>query len=172
MSREKVAGPRARVHLRHERAVTFDAMRGIWIRQIVSDEVVWNLVTDAGRRRLHAYIYGTTRNTLGSGLNFIALSNDGTVPAQGDTILAGELTNGVAPGLGRSQATVTLPVGSGTTTTLANVFTFTGTGPQAIQKAALFDDPTAGVMAHEIQFTPRTLFPNDTITISYTIAIS
>lgn len=163
MLEERIAGPKARVTIRHERA-------GV----LLSEETRWNTVTDAGRRQIHTYIYGggSQRLGLGGGLNYIGLSNDAAVPGSGDTTLTGELTNLATPGLGRSQGTVTLPTGSGTSTVITNAFFYTGVSSQAVQKAAIFDAASGGVMAHEIQFSPRTLFPDDTLTISYTITIS
>lgn len=174
MFKERIAGPRAKVTIRHERAYDYDEKRGVWLRRVESEEERWNLVTDAGRRQIHTYIYGdgTQRNILGSGLNYIALSNNGSAPDSGDTALTGELTDLGAPGLGRALSSVTLPTGSGTSTTLQNVFTYTGGSSQAVQKSALFDDASAGVMAHEVQFSARTLFTNDTLTITYTITIA
>lgn len=173
---QEVQGPRARVVVRHERPYDFDEKRGLWFyKRVDDDEEKWNIVTDAGRVRIHTYIYGSgaQRASLGTGLNYIGLSNDGTAPAAGDTVLAGELTNLSAPGLARTSGTVTLPVGSGTQTTIQNVFTYTGSpGPQGVQKTALFDAASSGTMAHEIIFTQRTLFTNDVLTTTFAITLA
>lgn len=173
---ESMTGPRARATIRHERPYDFDEKRGIWLRQVIDEQEAWNIVTNAGRIRIHTYLYGSgsQRSPLGTGLNYIALSNDATAPAQTDTVLTGEIVNSAGTaGLQRGLATVTLPSGSGTQTVVRRVFTFTGVpGPQSVQKTALFDDATAGTMAHEILFAPRVLNTNDTITIEFAISLA
>lgn len=164
---------RAFVKIRHEVAYDFDPKKG-WIRRLESEEEVGNLVTDAGRVAIHTYIYGTSAQRTsgglsGTGLNYIALSNDGTSPAAGDTTLTGELSGN---GLDRVQGTVTPPTGSGTITTVAKTFTYSGGVAQDVQKTALFDDSPGGLMAHEILFTPRTLNTSDTLTLTFSITIA
>ena len=163
---------RAICQIQHHRAYDYDEKRGLWLRELVFEEEVGNLVTDGGRVGIHTYIYGTSgqRGALsGTGLNYIALTNDGGAPAAGDTTLAAEL---VADGLQRAQGTVTLPVGAGTLTSVSKLFTYTGGGTQQVQKTALFDDSSAGIMAHEILFTQRTLATSDTITITFNVTLS
>jgi len=167
----QMQGPRARATIRHERAYDYDERTGLWLRKVVDEQEAWNIVTDAGRRQIHTYIYGSAgqRSGLGGGLNYIGISNDGSTPAAGDTALTGELSTN---GLQRQLATVTLPTGSGTQTVLQKVFTYTGVSSQGVQKTALFDLASAGVMAHEIQFAQRTLFSNDTLTVTFAISLS
>jgi len=171
-----IKGPRAKATLTHSRPYDFDEKTKLWKYREIDRQEAYNILTDAGRQRIHTYLYGSgsQRTGLGSGLNYIALSNDPTAPAAGDTVLAGELLAGVGTtGLTRSLATVTLPTGSGTQTVLQKVFVFTGVpGPQGVQKTALFDDPAAGTMAHEIQFSPRTLFTNDSLTVTLAITLT
>lgn len=173
---ECVKGPRAKAVIVHERPYDYDEKRGIWMRRVIDEQESSNIVTNAGRVRIHTYLYGAggQRVGIGAGLNYIALSNNATAPAQSDTVLTGEITNTVpTAGLQRALGTVTLPTGSGTQTVIQKVFTFTGTpGPQGVQKTALFDDATAGTMAHEIQFAPRTLFTNDTLTCTFSVTLS
>lgn len=142
----------------------------------MSEDESKNIITDAGRVRVHTYLYGAggQRSGLGGGLNYIALTNDATAPAAGDTVLAGEITNTVATaGLQRALGTVTLPTGSGTVTTVQKVFLFTGTpGPQGVQKTALFDAASGGTMVHEIAFAPRTLYTNDTLTVTFAVTLA
>lgn len=167
---ENINLPRARVRIHQERPYDYDERRGLWLyQQVDEDQEVLNEITNAGRIRLHTFCYGTSSRA--NGLNYIGLSNDGTAPAASDTALTGELTGS---GLDRAQGTVTLPTGAGNQTTVQHMFTFTAVGSQAVQKAALFDaagPPVAGVMAHEIQFTGRTLFQNDTLTVTFTISL-
>ncbi len=160
---------RAKVLVHQERPYAFDEDRGIWLyKQVGEDEEAWNLITNTGRVQLHTQVYGTA-GLLTNGFNWIALSNDATAPAATDTTLAGEI---VGNGLSRVQGNVTLPTGSGTQTTVANTFTFTGGGSQAVQKTALFTAGVSGVMNHEISFTQRTLFTSDTLTLTFTITTS
>lgn len=173
---EDVKGPRATATITHSRPYDYDEKRGLWVMQVIDRQEALNIVTDAGRRRIHTYLYGAgvQRTGLGGGLNYVALSNDATTPAANDIVLAGEIVEGVATaGLGRALASVTLPTGSGTQTTIQKIFTYTGIpGPQGVQKTALFDAATLGTMAHEIQFAPRTLFTNDTLTVTFAIALA
>jgi hypothetical protein len=165
---------RAVCRIRHDVAYDFDEERGIWLRRLESEEEIGNLITNAGRITLHTYIYGTAAQRssalLGAeGMSYIGLSNDGTAPGAGDTALAGEVSGN---GLSRAQGAVTLPVGSGTITTVVKVFTYVGVSPQAVQKTALFDAATGGHMAHEILFTQRTLNTNDTISCTFSITLT
>jgi phospholipase/lecithinase/hemolysin len=164
---EHVSLPRAKVLIHVERAYDFDERTGLWMRrQVEDDEIVHNIITDVGRVTLHTYCYGTAART--NGLNYIALSNSAGPPAASDTVLAGELA---ADGLARAQGTVVPPTGSGNQTTVSKAFTYVGVAPQAVQMAALFDAASVGNMAHEIQYSQRTLFTNDLITIQYTITL-
>lgn len=163
---------RAKVLVHQERPYARDQKTGLWLyKQVGEDEEAWNLITNTGRVQLHTQVYGTT-GLLTNGFNYIALTNDAAAPAATDTVLASELTNGTAPGLGRVQGNVTLPTGSGTQTTIANTFTYTGGTSQAVQKTALFTASSVGVMNHEIAFTQRTLFTGDTLTLTFTITTS
>lgn len=166
----------ARARLRvHQARPYYDKLHGVWLyKQVGVDEEVDNILTDAGRRTLHTYIYGTAAQritaSLGAGgLNYIGLSNNGSAPAASDTTLTAELTT---DGLGRAQGTVTLPVSSGTITQIQNTFTYSGVGTQEVQKTALFDASSAGNMAHEILFTQRSLATNDTLTLTFSIGLT
>lgn len=167
----EIQGPRAKAIIRHERPYDYDDRSGLWLYKMIDEQEAWNIITDAGRRRIHTYIYGAggQRSSLGGGFNYIALSDDATAPGAGDTLLTGEITTN---GLQRQLATVTLPTGSGTQTVLQKVFTYTGVSPQGVQKTSLFDLASVGVMAHEIQFPQRTLFTNDTITITFSVTLA
>ena len=162
----KIPGARAQVRIHHEVAYDYDEERGLWLtRPEEEDDEVWNIILDGGRDYLHQQCYAT--GGLGTnGLNYIALSNDAAAPAATDTTLTGELTSN---GLNRQQGTVSHTVGTNQTT-VQKVFTFTG-GTQAVQKSALFNLSSSGIMAHEVQFTQRTLNTNDTLTVTYSISI-
>ena len=158
---------RAKVRIHHERAYDYDDQRGLWIyKPVDADEEAYNLVTDTGRVQLHNFCYGTLSRL--NGFNYVGLTDDATVPATSDTALAAELT---ADGLGRAQGSVALPVGSGDVTTVSKVFIYTGGPAQGVQKTALFDAATLGVMNHEIQFTQRILVTNDTLTVTLSITL-
>lgn len=164
----------ARVRVRHEEAYDYDEKSGLWQRRLVFEDDFFNLVTNGGRVAIHTFIYGLaadrTAASLGAdGLSYIGLSNDASAPVAGDTSLASELSGN---GLTRTQGSVTLPVGAGTTTTVANQFTYTGGPLQGVQKTALFDASSGGNMAHELLFTQRVLATNDTITITFSITIA
>ncbi len=159
---------RATVLIHQERPYAFDEERGIWLyKPVGNDEEFSNLITNTGRVQLHTQGYGTT-GLLSNGFNWIALTNDGTAPAATDTTLAAELSGN---GLSRTQGVVTLPTGAGNQTTVVNTFTYTGGTSQAVQKTALFTASSGGVMNHEILFTQRTLFTNDTLTLTFTITL-
>ena len=165
---------RATLLVRHERPYDFDERRGVWLfRRVDDDEQYANILTDAGRVTIHTFIYGTaaqrTSQGLGSGLHFVALSNNGVAPAAGDTTLTGEFST---DGLQRSLGTVSLPSGAGTITQIQKVFTYTGGGSQGVQKTALFDAASAGNMAHEILFTQRTLATADNLTMIFAITLT
>lgn len=170
---ETVSLPRAKALIQHARAVDFDEKTGLWQYKIIDEQESHNLILDGGRVAIHTYVYGTSAQRTaaglsGTGFNYIALTNDSGAPAAGDTTLTGELTT---DGLGRAVGTVTLPTGSGNQTTVAKTFTYTGGTSQAVQKTALFDASSAGKMAHELTFTQRTLFPSDTLTVTFTITL-
>lgn len=164
-----------RVHasltVRHERPYDYDEARGLWLYERVDDDEQYeNILTDAGRVTIHTFIYGTVEQRvaaeIGSGFNFIGVSNDAAEPTAEDTALAAELS---ANGLARVLGTVALPTGSETVTLISKQFTYTGDGTQGVRKTALFDDLTAGNMAHEILFAQRTLATSDTITLRFSI---
>jgi len=154
---------RAKVTLRHERLEN-----GVWTL-VNPEETVYNTITNAGRIRLHTFCYGNVARP--NGLNYIAISSDGNAPLPGDVVLAGELTGN---GLDRVLGAITLPTGSGNQTTIFYRFIYTGLAAQLVQKAALFDTagpPPNGVMAHEIQFSPRSLFESDAISVTFNIIL-
>jgi hypothetical protein len=163
-----VALPRAKALIHQERAYAFDEERGVYLyRTVGEDEEALNLVTNTGRVQLHTQSYATS-GLLTNGFNYIALTNDATAPAASDTTLTAELSGN---GLSRVQGAVTLASGSGNQTTIQTTFTYTGVSSQSVQKTALFTAVSVGVMNHEIAFTPRTLFTNDTLTITFTITL-
>lgn len=161
-------GPaRASARISHKRPYDFDKERGLWLfREVDPDEVVHNLITNAGRIFLHKQGYDLSG--LGAnGLNYIALSNDAVTETATSTVLSSEIA---ANGLARAQGAVTLPTGAGNQTTVDKTFTC-ATAPQAAQKAALFSAAAAGTMNHVLGFTQRSLQTGDTLQITFTITL-
>jgi len=164
---------RAILTVRHDVALYRDSS-GEWVYQKGSDEVVGNILTNAGRVSLHTSIYGTPAqqsagNIGASGLNYIGLSDNAASPAASDIALAAELTT---DGLARAQGTVTLPTGAGVVTTIQHLFTYTGIPAQSVRKTALFDAATGGNMCHEVLFSPKVLQTNDTLTVIMNITLT
>lgn len=193
--RAEIIRGHARAEIVHRRPYDFDERRGVWVLREASREVVaeprrrwrdviteivdgarmgrldeqtaYNLILNAGRVQMHRQVYGTS-GLSANGFNYIAWTNDSGAPAAGDTVLASEIA---ANGLTRAQATtVTLPVGAGNQTTVDRTFNLSGT--QAVQKTALFDAASVGVMNHEIQFTARSLANGDTLQATFTLTLA
>lgn len=164
---------RAQMEVTQRRASNFlkDPITGLYTipdlksYKIVDEpEVVWNLITNAGRDFLHSQGYNTTG--LGTnGLNFIALSNDTLTETATSTVLSNEIT---LNGLARAQGTYAHTAGTNTTTIDR---TFTATGTQSAQKAALFTAASSGTMNHVLAFTQRSLIATDTLQITFTITL-
>ena len=125
-----------------------------------------NLLTDAGRDKAHAQIY--TNTSAGSrGAGFIASTVNTGAPADGDTVLTGEITTG---GLERADASTKTHSAGTNSTTISHTFTASETHT-AVQKAALFDAASSGTMYHENTFTATTLISSDTLTITWTLTL-
>lgn len=147
-----------------------DKVTGLWVadprsfKVVDEPEVVWNLITNAGRDYLHLQGYGTAG--LGTnGLNWIALSNDTLTETASSTTLSTEIA---ANGLTRAQGAYAHTAATNTTTIDK---TFTASGTQSAQKAALFTASSAGTMNHVLAFTQRNLLTSDTLQITYTITL-
>ncbi len=124
-----------------------------------------NVKTLAGIDFLHTQGYGSSG--LGAnGFNYIALSNASLTETNASTTLSSEI---VANGLDRTQGTVA-HTGSTSITTISH--TFTASGAQSCQKAALFTLVSGGTMNHALAFTQRTLQTGDTILVTFTITLS
>jgi hypothetical protein len=177
--RDSYGAARALVKTRHRRAYDYDEKRRLFVYRdvdlagaLVKDgrgdeqvEAVWNLLTNTGRVQAHTQCYGTT-SLLTNGFNWIGLTNDATSPAATGTSLTSEIA---ANGLTRAQGTVTLASGSGNQTTVDK--TFTASGTQSCQQAALFTAASVGVMNHWASFTQRNLINTDTIQVTFTITL-
>ncbi len=151
---EHVLLPRASALIEHRNA------KG----ELLHSEVSHNVITTAGRDFLHQQGYKDTG--LGSnGLNYIALSNDTVSETSASTTLSNEIA---ANGLSRAQGTYAHTSGTNTTTISK---TFTASGTQSAQKAALFTASSAGTMNHVLAFTQRALANGDTLAVTFTITL-
>lgn len=130
---------------------------------LLNREITYNVITNAGRDFMHTQTYGSS--PAANGLNYIALSDDALTENAASTTLSNEIT---LNGLGRAQGVITHNAGTNTTTV---VRTFTASGAQAAQKAALFTAVAAGTMNHALSFTQRSLQTNDTLQITFTLTV-
>jgi hypothetical protein len=129
----------------------------------LSREVSRNVKTNVGIDFLHTQGYGTS--PAGNGLNQIALSNDTVTETATSTTLSNEITTN---GLARAQGAVAHTAGTTTTTIM---FTFTATGSQSAQKAALFTAPSGGTINHILGFSQRSLLTGDQLAITFSITL-
>lgn len=125
-----------------------------------------NVKTTAGIDFLFSQGYNSSAAAQTNGLAWVALSNDSLTETSGSTTLSNEITTN---GLGRAKGTYAHTGGASTAT---NTLTFTATGTQACQKAALFSAVSSGTMNHALSFTQRTLQNLDTLTTTFTITLS
>ncbi len=133
---------------------------------LLNSEKVFNLITNSGRVQYHIQCFGTT-GLATNGHNYIALSADAVSETASSTVLSNEITGN---GFARAQGTVVLPTGSGTQTTISKIFT--ATGSQSVQKLALFNASSSGIMNHVLGFTSRSLISGDTLSVVITITLS
>ncbi len=154
---ERVRTPRAMGVIEHFRPDASGKMI------LLNREVTYNVITDVGRDFMHTQTYGTS--PAGNGLNYIGLSNDTLTETTASTTLSSEIASN---GLTRAIGTVGHTSGTNTTTVQR---TFTATGTQAAQKAALFTAVSAGTMNHALAFTQRTLLTNDTLQVTFTLTV-
>lgn len=124
----------------------------------------YNLITNAGRDYLHSQGYNTSGGAA-NGFCYIALSNDTVGETTSSTTLSTEIA---ANGLTRAVGTYAHTTGTNTTTISK---TFTASGTQSAQKAALFTASSAGTMNHVLAFTQRNLISGDTLAITFTITL-
>jgi hypothetical protein len=100
---------------------------------------------------------------------YMALSNDGTAPAAGDTTLAGEITSGTDSGLARAVATYAHTT---TTTTYTLQKTFTAAATEAgVQKDGIFTASSVGILFVSSLFTATPMVATDQLTLTHSITI-
>jgi hypothetical protein len=163
---ERTPVARATVHAVILRLV-WDEDTQEYVRRPVSETSGENLLTSAGIVQMAAQCYGTS-GLLTNGFVYIGLSADSLTETSASTALSTEIA---ANGLSRAIATVTLPTGSGLSTTLRK--TFNVTGSQTVQKAALFTAASSGVMQHPIAFaSSQSLVATDQFRVTFTVTAS
>lgn len=132
--------------------------------EVLHRQTVKNVITTVGRDFLHTQGYKETG--LGSvGLCYIGLSNDTVSETSASTTLSNEIA---ANGLTRAIGTFAHTTGTNTSTITK---TFTASGSQSAQKAALFTASSGGTMNHVLAFTQRALVTNDTLAVTFTITL-
>lgn len=125
-----------------------------------------NVKTTAGIDFIFSQSYNSSAAAQTNGLAWQALSNDSVTETSASTTLSNEI---VSNGLSRAKGTYAHSAGASTAT---NALTFTATGAQSCQKAALFSASSSGTMNHVLGFSQRSLQNGDTITITFTITIT
>lgn len=126
--------------------------------------------TDAGKDFQSRVMGDTASNGTGSyaAANYIALTENATAPAAGDTALTGELSGS---GLGRAQATYAHTAGA-STYTLTKAFTSSDATARTINKVGVLNASSAGTLVFESAVTsPPVLASGDVLTITETVSI-
>lgn len=103
--------------------------------------------------------------TATQGSNWMGFSSDTGGASAGDTVLAGEITSN---GLARAQCT-TRSHTAGTNVTVLSLTVTATAHIAAVQKGAIFNAATAGVMNHEYLFASTDLNSGDELTIVVTV---
>lgn len=130
---------------------------------------VWGaeLRTSAGVDHQSRVMFDTASNATGSyaAANYVALTENSTAPALGDTTLSSEL---VGEGLSRAQATYAHTNGT-TTTALTKTFTMSSGTSRTINKAGLFNASSTGTLTFTTLVpSPPTLVPGDSVAVTWT----
>lgn len=125
-----------------------------------------NLLCNGGRDWMHDQVYkNTSAGTRGSG--FLALSEETTNPAAGDTTLASEITTN---GLARADATTKSHTVGTNSTTIEHTHTASGSFTDVV-KSALFNASSAGQMTHAAKYATGsgTMISGDTLKTTWTL---
>lgn len=128
------------------------------------------LRTDAGKD-FQSRVMGDTAST-GTGsyaaANYIALTENATAPASGDTTLTAELT---LSGLGRAQAAYA-HTGGASTYTLTKTFTSADATTRTINKIGVLNASSSGTLVFTTAVpSPPVLVSGDSLTITETVSI-
>ena len=125
-----------------------------------------NLLTTDGRDFFIQQCYiNTSAGTRGA--NYIAVSTDSGAPAAGDTTLTGEISTN---GLQRADADQKNHSDNSNAVSIIHEYTASGSHTN-VQKCALFNDPSAGIMTHEGTFTPASLISGDKLQVTYSFTM-
>lgn len=140
---------------------------------------VWgaDLRTNAGTDLQSRQMFDTASNATGSyaAANYIALTENSTAPAAGDTSLAGEL-NAAGGGLNRAQATYAHTNGTNTVT-LTKTFTKNaddgGTSDtRTVAKAGNLNAASAGTLAYSTLVVPTApMVSGDSVAVTWTYTL-
>jgi hypothetical protein len=128
------------------------------------------LRTSAGRDFQSRVMGDTASNATGTyaSATWIALTENATAPADGDTTLATELTTG---GLGRAQAAYAHTAGANTYT-LTKTFTSSDGSTRTINKVGVFNASSSGTMVFTTAVpSPPALVSGDSVTITETVSL-
>ena len=126
--------------------------------------------TAAGRDHQARTSFDTASTGTGAyaSARFVAVTENATAPADGDTALTGELT---ASGFARASAAYAHTLGA-TTTTLTLTMTSSDATTRTLQKLAIFNAASAGTMAYSTAIpSPPTLVSGDAVTFTSTITM-
>jgi hypothetical protein len=160
-------GGRDRVDIGYEGYVTvqkYDARLGEWETIAAGKH---NLLVDNGKNYIRKQI-GDDTSVATNSTKWISLSNDGTAPAAGWTIIPTEIN---VNGLSRAQATYA----ANGTGAWNYTYTWTATGAQSVQLTGLNYAPTAasdGNLFAALQFTSTSLQANDQLKVVWSITVS
>lgn len=126
-----------------------------------------NLLTNAGRDWFKDQGYtNTSAGTRGAG--YIALSENATAPADGDTSVTGEISTN---GLSRADAGTKTNNAGAATALIEHTFTASGSF-SAVQKAGLLTASSGGTLVHENTFTSTALSSSDQIKVTWNLTLN
>jgi len=135
--------------------------------QLIDMDVIDNTTTTAGL----AEVAGLFNESRAGGFKWIALEESSTAYTSASTALGVEATTA---GMGRAAATCSQVTTTNPNDTAQLVKTFTATGTITIKGAGIFDTSTAaaGNMAAASHFADKNLEANDSLVVTYKVAIS
>jgi hypothetical protein len=121
-----------------------------------------NLLTTEGRDFFIAQCY--INNSAGTrGSNYLAVTTDSAAPSASDTTLASEIASG---GLQRADAITKTHPDNTNSVTIEHEWTASATHNN-VQKCAMFNASSAGIMTHEGTFTAASLISGDKLKVTY-----
>ena len=126
--------------------------------EVLEEETYHNLITDAGLGRVADLIADLND----AGFTYIAIGEDNTAPANGDTALGTEQK--------REAATVSKP--TAVQVKYENLFTFASGESFNITEAGLFDQNSGGTMLNRLTFPAKAVDFNTDLSVTITITVS